>query len=89
MVSQRFPGQTFHQESVMPTGSDMGVELGYDGAPGDALPPLALLNLQSRILDLIDTAIIAADLRGTILLGHHDRALGQPRRGGRDRRGHQ
>jgi PAS domain S-box-containing protein len=42
----------------------------WDGPPATPSPPLALLNLQSRILELVDTAIIAVDLRGTIIFAN-------------------
>ena len=43
---------------------------GWGGTPSAAPPPLALLNLQSRILELVDTAVIAVDLRGTIIFAN-------------------
>jgi PAS domain S-box-containing protein len=55
-----------------------------DAAPG----PLARLNLQSRILEVVDTAIIAVDLQGTIIYANphastlygwtHDDLIGIP-----------
>jgi PAS domain S-box-containing protein len=50
----------------MTTGPDVAAELGQAVTPSSALSPPALLNLQSRILDLIDTAVIAVDLAGRI-----------------------
>ncbi|HEY3844053.1 MAG TPA: SpoIIE family protein phosphatase [Acidimicrobiales bacterium] len=51
----------------MKTGPDMVAASDREGSASSDLPPLALLNLQSRILDLIDTAIIAVDLAGLII----------------------
>jgi PAS domain S-box-containing protein len=38
-----------------------------DGPQPGVVPPLALMNLQSRIVELVDTAIVATDLTGTII----------------------
>jgi PAS domain-containing protein len=38
-----------------------------DGLPSGPMPPLALMNLQSRMVELVDTAIVATDLTGTII----------------------
>jgi len=49
------------------TGPYVTVERQHQGTRSPVLPPLALLNLQSRILDLVDTAIMAVDLEGRII----------------------
>jgi PAS domain S-box-containing protein len=54
----------------MATGPDGSVELQQEPTAGSLLPPLALLNLQSRILDVVDTAIIAVDLAGRIIFAN-------------------
>jgi PAS domain S-box-containing protein len=54
----------------MTTGPDGSAAAGGAPLESSLLPPLALLNLQSRILDLVDTAIIAVDLDGRIIFAN-------------------
>jgi PAS domain S-box-containing protein len=49
---------------------DTGATRETGATASSVLPPLALLNLQSRILDLVDTAIIAVDLHGRIMFAN-------------------
>jgi PAS domain S-box-containing protein len=51
----------------MTTDPDVAAEREDDIGAGERPAPVTLLNLQSRILDVVDTAIIAVDLAGVII----------------------
>jgi PAS domain S-box-containing protein len=54
----------------MTTDPDLAAGRQQGVATGTAVPPQTLLNLQSRILDVVDTAIIAVDLAGQIVFAN-------------------
>jgi PAS domain S-box-containing protein len=60
VVRRRHSGQYLHRDGDMTTRPEMESDV------GEGLP-LALLDLQSRILSVVDTAILAVDLNSTII----------------------